>query len=1197
MVRLQPSTAKSKSGSVAPTPRKPRRHTLAVIDAGVDNYQHLVAGITPGVEVLVLDSNQDGIEQITQALKTYRNITTLHIIAHGAAGCLMLGNTQLNLTTLDRYAWDLTSWFPSPHVCPAILLYACHVAAGELGTTFLKKLRHLTEAEIAASTTPIGNVELGGNWELDVITGAVEVSPVFRPDVLATYPAILNNGYHKLSTGTFTQYWSETGLITAEDDWSSVPSIVGYRGDGLTVDSGTDPQTIVADGTSTPVDVIANQNSPNNLTTGGIAEFSIANNPTIAMQGSGTADAPFLLIHLDTTGANNVQVSYKLRDIDGSSNNAISQVALQYRIGETGDFINLPAGYVADASTGSAATQITPIKVALPSTVDNQSKVQLRIITANASGSDEWIGVDDIEVAASRPNQAPILTGSATLVAISEDADNTTNTGSKITDLINGLSTDANSDPQAIAVTGADNSNGTWQYSISGGATWIDFGNTLSDSNAVILGATSLYNAPLGTAPASQGWLAFANVVGATETVNSSGTVLDTTASNTIYAGYSNYNGATLVNPNFPILDNEAGYSISFNLQMLTESRTNQSRAGFSIVATSNDATKAIELGFQLTSSTTGNIFAQSPTFAAVENVTYNTNLAANYTLKVTGNTYQLLANGAEILTGSLRDYSGFSGPIDPYKTPNFIFLGDDTTSAQGRFNLSQVVVQTDTRVRFVPNPDYNGTANISFRAWDTTNGLANGNTNVNVTVNGSTTAYSAATNTAAITINPVNDAPVGNVIIDGTAQENQILTVNTASLSDSDGLGAFSYQWQSGDGSLWTDIAGATNSSFTPNNSQVGSSVRVRLTYTDQQGTPETVDSLSTAAIAGDSGMAPIDNSGSPENGTPNQPGSGGNVPGSDTVPVNAIIIETGSPIRETSTNQVTIRFSEAVNNFDLNDLVLLRESSLISLAGATLTTTDNMTWILKNLGSLTTADGRYQLTLKQSNITDLVGGNKLAADVTTTWLMGRTGTPLPQIRFKNGKTLGVRRLGNEGNSRLIGTPFNDVLKGGAGNDLIISGFGKAQFGVDRLMGSRGNDRLISGRGNDILSGGSGNDWIKAGKGDDLLQGGAGNDRLMGNSGRDTFVYENLASGTDTIIDFEETDLLDLRLIFARPEFSGNNAFARFFEFVNIEQSGANVKVNVDGNGNGVGKDFVTVASLQNITLTEISANNFLIA
>ena len=196
----------------------------------------------------------------------------------------------------------------------------------------------------------------------------------------------------------FTQNWSNAGLITVSDDWSGVPGIVGYRGDSLTAATGVDPQTVLADGSTTPVDVNANQTNPNTFTTGGVAEFAIAD-PTIALNGSGTARAPHIVIHLDTTGRSGIRVRYNLRDLDGSVDNAISRVALQYRVGATGNFINVPAGYVADASAGpTLATLVTPVDATLPAAADNQPLVQVRIITTDAAGSDEWIGIDDLAI-------------------------------------------------------------------------------------------------------------------------------------------------------------------------------------------------------------------------------------------------------------------------------------------------------------------------------------------------------------------------------------------------------------------------------------------------------------------------------------------------------------------------------------------------------------------------------------------------------------------------------------------------------------------------------------------------------------------------------------------------------------------------------------------------------------------------------
>jgi hypothetical protein len=206
--------------------------------------------------------------------------------------------------------------------------------------------------------------------------------------------------YHSLSGGAFTQNWTNTGMITTNDIWTGVPSIQGFLGQSLTGSTGTDPQTILLGESPDPLDldVIANQANPNTLSNGGIAEFEIAN-PTIAFQGSGTADAPHIILYLNATGVNNVRVQFNLRDIDGSLDNAVQPVALQYRIGTSGNFINLPLGFVADASTGpSLATLVTPIDVTLPAACNNQAQLQVRIITTNAVGNDEWIGIDDINV-------------------------------------------------------------------------------------------------------------------------------------------------------------------------------------------------------------------------------------------------------------------------------------------------------------------------------------------------------------------------------------------------------------------------------------------------------------------------------------------------------------------------------------------------------------------------------------------------------------------------------------------------------------------------------------------------------------------------------------------------------------------------------------------------------------------------------
>ena len=240
--------------------------------------------------------------------------------------------------------------------------------------------------------------------------------------------------------GPFEESWSNTSLISVDDDWSDVPGMVGYRGDGLSVTSDEDLRTIVADGSTTPVDVNANQDDPDTFAEGGVTEFDGIPDPTIALKGSETADVPHLVLSLDTTGMTNVEISYNAKCLSGSgsltsactSGTSAQQVNTQARLGgallhnglgTSGDYTNLDGGYIADAS---GPDQVTPVTVELPAWANDQPLVEVRIMTGNASGENAFIGIDDIQVTSTIA--PPVGT-----VAVSVPSDLTGQTGSAIT--------------------------------------------------------------------------------------------------------------------------------------------------------------------------------------------------------------------------------------------------------------------------------------------------------------------------------------------------------------------------------------------------------------------------------------------------------------------------------------------------------------------------------------------------------------------------------------------------------------------------------------------------------------------------------------------------------------------------------------------------------------------------------------------
>jgi len=103
-----------------------------------------------------------------------------------------------------------------------------------------------------------------------------------------------------------------------------------------------------------------------------------------------------------------------------------------------------------------------------------------------------------------------------------------------------------------------------------------------------------------------------------------------------------------------------------------------------------------------------------------------------------------------------------------------------------------------------------------------------------------------SVTSAATATVVNVNDTPTGTVSISGTATQGQTLTASNT-LADADGLGTIAYQWNANG----TTINGATGTSFTLTEAQVGKLITVIATYTDGHSTPESVTSAATAAVA----------------------------------------------------------------------------------------------------------------------------------------------------------------------------------------------------------------------------------------------------------------------------------------------------------------------------------------------------------
>ena len=199
--------------------------------------------------------------------------------------------------------------------------------------------------------------------------------------------------------------------------------------------------------------------------------------------------------------------------------------------------------------------------------------------------------------------------------------------------------------------------------------------------------ATMLYDPALGDLPSDQGWAPLALGAPAAQGLAGGVYTLDTTG-----AGVSLW-GNGRISP-LP-LDTQAGFDLSFSLQLLSESHSSPNRAGYTLVMVGAQATQALELDFWADHLWAQNYDASQPDLLVHgADVAFNTTAALTpYTLAVRQQQFTLSAGGTALLSGALHDYTarGF-----PYTTPNSLFLGDNSsrgsaTSRLGAVSLSPV--------------------------------------------------------------------------------------------------------------------------------------------------------------------------------------------------------------------------------------------------------------------------------------------------------------------------------------------------------------------------------------------------------------------------------------------------------------------------------------------------------------------------
>lgn len=129
-------------------------------------------------------------------------------------------------------------------------------------------------------------------------------------------------------------------------------------------------------------------------------------NQKLGMLSSGTANTggKSICLSISTSGYTNVQVSYLAATQRTQSSDRVGALGLQYRIGNTGAFMNVGTEYqninTTTNTTGTTSINASTITVNLPASCDNLSEVQFRWVYKDVSGTGgrPSFSIDDVSV-------------------------------------------------------------------------------------------------------------------------------------------------------------------------------------------------------------------------------------------------------------------------------------------------------------------------------------------------------------------------------------------------------------------------------------------------------------------------------------------------------------------------------------------------------------------------------------------------------------------------------------------------------------------------------------------------------------------------------------------------------------------------------------------------------------------------------
>jgi parallel beta-helix repeat protein len=252
-------------------PERSSGSVVVFIDGAVTDLEQLLDDLQtrqPEAEVYVLDSQRDGVDQITEVLSRHDQVEAVHLVSHSNDDSLRLGSAWLDHKSIAGYAGEIASWGNAIDESADLMVYGCDLASTLEGRELLSSLSALTGADVAASSDDTGHARYQADWDFEFTIGNVETSNVFSETLVERWTGKLD----VIEVNTVLD------VVDSEDGFLSLREAILQAEDGDTIllraqtyqltTTGSGPNmsdldissdiTIIGQGTSTVIDAMSN---------------------------------------------------------------------------------------------------------------------------------------------------------------------------------------------------------------------------------------------------------------------------------------------------------------------------------------------------------------------------------------------------------------------------------------------------------------------------------------------------------------------------------------------------------------------------------------------------------------------------------------------------------------------------------------------------------------------------------------------------------------------------------------------------------------------------------------------------------------------------------------------------------------------------------------------------------------------------